>query len=192
MKCRNHPDREARDLCAGCGMPICSDCVGEEGSQGQVFCFPCAMQLSVSEVGTNIKDKRSKLAEKKEEKKKRKWGAFHYFVIISSALILTMWGFILFGGKEPPRSRADFGAQPRVLLFMVDSAIKRYAHYEGNNYPENLDDLIPKYLNMAREDLKYLASLKYQRDPEAGYLLSLANPANEQMRITITPRGIKY
>ncbi|MBW2066633.1 MAG: hypothetical protein JRJ03_17110 [Deltaproteobacteria bacterium] len=192
MKCKNHPDREAGDFCAGCGIPICADCVGEEGDQGTVLCFTCAMQHSLSEVGDTIKDKRAKSVEKRKEKKKKKWGAFQYFVLVSCVLILAMWGFILFGGQEPPRNRADFGAQPRVLLFMVDSAIKRYAHYEGDNYPDELRDLIPKYLNMAREDMKFLGMLKYRRDPEMGYLLTLVNGSKESVNIILTPKGIRY
>ncbi|MBW1997591.1 MAG: hypothetical protein JRJ29_06455 [Deltaproteobacteria bacterium] len=192
MKCKNHPDREARDLCAGCGIPICAECVGEEGERGEVFCFTCAMRLSVSEVGESIKDKRAKSVEKRKEKKKKKWGAFEYFVLVSSVLIVAMWGFILFGGQEPPRSKADFGAQPRVLLFMVDSAIKRYAHYEGDKYPDKISDLIPKYLNMAQEDMRFLGMLKYQKDPEMGYFLTLTNGSKGRGNIMLTPKGIKY
>jgi hypothetical protein len=150
------------------------------------------MVQSVSEVGTTLKDKREKSA-KKKEKEKKKWGPFQYFLVASGVLIVSMWGFILFGGQEVPASRMDFKNQPRILLFMVDGAIKRFASYdEGNKYPEKITDLIPKYLNMAKVDLAHLNSLSYQRDAKVGYRLSLKNPREGQMDISITPQGIQY
>ena len=151
------------------------------------------MDDSVARVETSIKNKKEKSAEKKEiEKKKKKWGPFQYFVIASSVLIVFMWGFILFGGKERPSNRVDFENQQRVLLFMVDAAIKRYAHYEENKYPERLKDLVPGYLNLAESDLHHLGKLSYQKDPKLGYRLSFAKPEDAQMDITLTSEGIKY
>ena len=75
---------------------------------------------------------------------------------------------------------------------MVDSAIKRYAHYEGNMYPDKLMDLIPKYLSIGDKQATQLIGLYYERDPEVGYRLTLANPIPGEMRIIITPSGIQY
>jgi hypothetical protein len=147
------------------------------------------MLHSVSEVGSTLKDKREKSA-KKKEKEQKKWGSFQYFLIVSGIIILSMWGYIIFGGQEVPASRVDFGNQPRILLFMVDGAIKRFAHYEGNQYPEKLTDLIPKYLNIANVDLAHLNSLSYQRDANLGYSLSFKNPREGQMGISINSQGI--
>jgi hypothetical protein len=149
------------------------------------------MLSSVSAVGTSIKGKREKVADEKV-KKKVKLSAFHYFVIGAGVLILAMWGFILFGGVKPPTDTVDVTQNSRVLLFLVDSAIKRYAHYEGNNYPERLTDLIPKYLSLGDSQATQLIGLYYERDPEIGYRLALANPTPGEMRIIITPGGIQY
>ena len=184
MQCKQHADRKAEHFCASCGIPLCSEC-GEESKSGEYFCFQCAMRHSVSEVGTSIKDKLEKSAE-------RKWGPFQYFVIVSSLLIVAMWVFILFGGQERPTNRVDFDSQQRVLLFMVDAAIKRHAHYEGNRYPESLKDLVPGYLNLAESDIRHLEKLIYQKDPNSGYRLSFADPKDAQMNITLTPEGIQY
>ena len=192
MQCKQHPDRKAAHFCASCGIPLCSEC-SEESKSGEWLCFQCAMRHSVSAVGTSIQDKLEKSAEKKEkEKKKRKWGPFQYFVIVSSVLIVAMWGFILFGGQERPTNRVDFNTQQRVLLFMVDAAIKRYAHHEGDRYPERLMDLVPGYLNLAENDLHHLGKLTYQRDAKSGYRLSFAIPKDVQMNIILTSEGIQY
>lgn len=182
----------ATQLCAGCGIPLCDDCA-EEAKPGQYYCFKCAMMASVSEVGTTMQDKREKVAEEKR-KVKKKLTAFHYFIIACGVLILAMWAFILFGGQEPPdmRSKVDFGQNTRVLLFMVDGAIKNYAHSEGNRYPERLLDLIPKYLLFGADQLHHLGTLSYEKDPVIGYRLSLAKPKEGEMDIIISSKGIQY
>ena len=153
------------------------------------------MLQSVSQVGTSLADRREKAKEKiieKEKKKKKEWGPFHYFVIIALVLIAVMWGVILFGGEKAPGKKIDFVKQERVFLFMVNSSIKRYAHYQGNKYPDKLTDLVPRYLPMKKEDLHHLNRLSYSKDPLTGYLLSFAKPKPGGMNIIISSSGIKY
>ena len=192
MKCKNHPDEPATQFCEECRIPLCDDCA-EEIEPGRYYCFKCAMMSSVSAVGTTMLDKRERVAEEKE-KVKKKLTAFHYFIIASSALILAMWGFILFGGQDPPEfeGRMDIASNTRVLLFMVDSGIKSYAHAEGNTYPEKLPDLIPKHLSLEAGQISLLEVLSYKKNPETGYQLSLAHPKPEEMQIIISADGIQY
>jgi hypothetical protein len=107
-------------------------------------------------------------------------------------MILVMWGVILFGGEKAPAGAADLGSQPRVLLFMVDGALKRFAHYEGKPYPPQLTDLIPKYLPLRKDDIALLDKVSYTRDPSLGYRLSLAKPKPGDMNIIISPKGVRY
>lgn len=190
MQCKNHPNRKAEQFCTNCGIPLCADC-SEEIGPGEHYCFECAMIQSVSQIGTSLIDKRQQATEKKL-KKKIKWGPFHYFVVAAAALILVMWGVILFGGQKPPARAVNIAGNERAFLFMVDSAIKRYAHYEGNRYPEKLSQLIPKYLPLGEGQTHYLARLSYQTDPSAGYRLTLLNPKEGEMKIIISPEGIEY
>lgn len=151
------------------------------------------MLVSVSEVGTSVRGKREKLADKKEkDQSRKKVTTFRCFVAISSVMILVMWGVILFGGQKAPAGAADLAGQPRILLFMVDGAIKRYAHYEDNRYPSNLSDLTPKYLSLRKEELPILETLSYTRDFQLGYRLSLSNPKPGEMNLIISPKGIQY
>jgi hypothetical protein len=190
MQCKNHPDRRAEHFCSGCRIPLCADCA-EETKPGEFYCFQCAMLASVSAVGTSIKGKREKIAEHKAKEKKKRT-PFHYFVMVSSVMILVMWGVILFGGQKAPAGAADLGNQPRVLLFMVDGALKRFAHYEGNRYPSQLTELIPKYLSLRQDDIQLLDKVSYVRDPSLGYRLSLAKPKAGDMNIIISPKGVRY
>ncbi|NVM25280.1 MAG: hypothetical protein HWN70_05120 [Desulfobacterales bacterium] len=99
---------------------------------------------------------------------------------------------IIFGGKKPPPRTAEFAKNGRVLLFMVDGAVKRYALYEGNRYPEKLVDLIPGYLPLRDDEASHLERLSYRLDPRAGYRLSLARVKPGEMNIILTPTGVEY
>jgi hypothetical protein len=186
MQCKYHPDRVAEVFCTSCNAPLCTECA-EETTTGQFYCYECAMLHSVSEAGTSIRDKREK-----KRGAKRGWGPFRYFVVLSCVLILVMWGVIIFGGKKPPARTAEFAKKGRVLLFMVDGAIKRYALYEGNRYPEKLADLIPGYLPLRDDEASHLEDLSYRLDPRAGYRLSLARVKPGEMNIILTPTGVEY
>ena len=189
MQCKYHPDRVAEVFCTSCNAPLCKECA-EETKTGEFYCYECAMLHSVSAVGTTIRDKREKGEEKRRVK--RRWGPFRYFVVLSCVLILVMWGVIIFGGKKPPATTAEFAKEGRVLLFMVDGAIKRYALYEGNKYPEKLADLIPEYLPLREDEASHLEKLSYRLDPTAGYRLSLADLNPGQMNIVLTGAGVEY
>jgi hypothetical protein len=190
MQCKHHPKRPAEFFCATCNAPLCKECA-EEVRPREYFCYECAMLHSVSEVGTSMRERREEEEEKKL-KRRRKWGPFHYFVTVSSVLILVMWGVIIFGGQEAPPRSVEHATKGRVLLFMVDGAIRRFALYEGNRYPEQLTDLIPKYLPLRETEIAHLKRLSYQRDVGTGYRLSLANPTPGEMNIVLSPKGIEY
>lgn len=187
MKCKNHPTRNAENFCASCNIPICDDCA-EEVDSGQFFCFNCAMLQTISVVGTSLVDKKTKAQEKRFEKKKKSWGPFHYFVVVSCVFISVMWTVILFGGEKAPGQRIDYAKQGRVFLFMVDSSIKRYYHYENKTYPDELPVLAPRYLPMAKDDLYHLKRLNYKKNAAIGYSLSWANP--KPGSLMISPKGI--
>jgi hypothetical protein len=190
MQCKYHPKRQAVHSCNSCGAPLCPECA-EEVKEKEYYCFQCAMFQTVSGVGTTLKDKREQLIEKRE-KKKKKYGPFHYFLIISSSVILAMWGVILFGGKMAPVGSTSVLQNDRAFLFLVDSAIKKYAHYKNNDFPEQLAALVPTYLPLKKNDLVHLNRLTYQRDPKEGYFLSLSNVKPGEMKIILSVKGIKY
>jgi hypothetical protein len=194
MQCKHHPHKTAEYICAVCNAPLCGECV-EEVKPGVYACFQCAMLQSVSEVGSELANKHETAVEK-ETKKKKRWGPFRYFALVSSVLILVMWGVILFGGKPAPTTAGltlEKGKAGRVLLFLVDSALKRYAHYEGNRFPESLSDLAPKYLQLKESQIPYLNRLSYVRDPnpQVGYRLSLADQGKGEMKIILSLSGIQ-
>jgi len=152
------------------------------------------MLHSISAVGSGLTEKREKAVEKKG-KKKKKWGPFQFFLTVSSTLILVMWAVIIFGGQKAPEKSGvvlERGKANRVLLFLVDGALKRYAHYEGNRYPETLNNLVPKYLQMRKDQTQILDRLSYIKVPRTGYELSIANPRTGDMSIILTPKGVKY
>jgi hypothetical protein len=149
------------------------------------------MFQTVSGVGSSLKDRREKAVEKKLEDKK-KWGPFQYFLVASSALVVVMWGVILLGGQKAPTGSADFAQNERAFLFMVDSAIKRFADDNRKRYPNQLPDLVPKYLRLSEQNLVHLKKLSYLKDSRLGYRLSLANPKPGSMNVVLSSTGLKY
>jgi hypothetical protein len=190
MQCKYHPDRAAEGFCTSCNAPLCAQCA-EQSSTGEIYCYECALLHSVAEVGTSIRDKRQKGEEKRAGKRKR-WGPFRFFVALSAVVIVVMWALIIFGGKQPPARSTEFAKKGRVLLFMVDGAIKRYALSEGNRYPEHLTDLIPAYLPLREGEASHLDTISYRKDTKAGYRLSLARAQPGQMNIILTATGVEY
>lgn len=190
MNCKYHPDRTAEVFCTSCNAPLCTECA-EQGKSGEYYCYECAMLHSISAVGTSLKDRREK-GEERREKAKKKWGPFRYFVIVSTVLIAVMWGVILFGKKPAPPAAAGLVDNDRVLLFMVNGAIKRYALYKGNRYPTTLTELLPDYLSIREGEAVHLKRLRYRPDPKVGYRLSLTTPSPGQMNLILTPKGIEY
>jgi hypothetical protein len=190
MNCKYHPDRKAESFCTSCNAPLCSECV-ERGASGEPYCYECAMLHSLTAVGTSLKKRKSR-GEKRKQQEKKRWGPFGYFVIVSTVLIAVMWGVIIFGGKPSPQRSADFSKKGRVLLFMVDGALKRYAHYEKDMYPIQLSELVPRYLSLQKEEIGYLEKLSYKRDPKLGYRLSIAKPQAGEINVILTPQGLEY
>ena len=190
MNCKYHPDREAEVFCTSCNASLCNECA-EQSSSGDYYCYECAMLHSLTEVGTSIKDRKDKGEERKEKAKKR-WGPFGYFVIVSTVLIAVMWGVILFGKKPAPPASSEVATNDRVLLFMVDGAIKRYALYKNNTYPTELTELLPEYLSIREGEAVSLQRLTYRPDPTVGYRLSLTRPGSGEMNLILTPKGIEY
>jgi hypothetical protein len=149
------------------------------------------MLHSISAVGTTLKDRRDK-GEQRREKAKKRWGPFQYFVIISTVLIAVMWGVIIFGKKPAPASSRELASNDRVLLFMVNGAIKRYALYKDNTYPTELTELLPDYLSLREGEAAYLERLSYEPDPKVGYRLWLVEPGPGEMNLILTAQGIEY
>jgi hypothetical protein len=170
------------------------DIDAEEVRPGEFFCFQCAMLQTIHVGGDKLKDKREQAAQREFTKKKKwEWGWFQYFLLSSSVLILTMWGLILFGQPEKASGRLQKHIKnERVLLFLVDSAIKRYHHYEKKGYPETLTELLPKYLPFEGAQLNQLNRVIYNKDPDVGYRLYLTNPKSGAMHITLTAKGIEH
>ena len=122
--------------------------------------------------------------------RKKKWGMFHLYLLISAALIIAMWGVLIRGGEPPPLRTAHVVERPTVLLFLVDGAIRRYAHYEERGYPERLSDLHPKYVPLRKEELSCLEVLSYSTDPAEGYRLALIDRSAGDVIIMLSPEGI--
>ena len=128
--------------------------------------------------------------EGRDKKKEKGWGLFHLSVLICSALIVALWGVIIRGGEPPPPRTAYVVERPTVLVFLVDTALKRYAHYESGRYPDQLPELLPRYVRLRDEEFPYLKTLSYSTDPTGEYRLALLDRGTGDAIITLSPQGI--
>lgn len=174
MQCQFHPARTAQHFCEGCGKPLCSECSQMILRGSDFYCFQCAILQSVSVFEGPEKGAETEAAPDSALGARR--GPFEYFIAVAAVLTLVMWGVIFFGGLEPPPGRRDFICNDRVLFFVTDNAVKRYARYEGRGYPEDLADLVPRYLPLKKGDMGCLEKLAYRKIPDKGYRLTLADP----------------
>jgi hypothetical protein len=129
-------------------------------------------------------------SKKRKQNQKNNWGLFHLYVLVSAALIIAMWGVIIRGGEPPPARTLHVVERPKVCLFLVNGAIRRYTHYEGRGYPARLSELPPRYLPIPKEKLSCLDTLSYSTDPSGGYRLTLTDPSTGDVIITLSPQGI--
>jgi hypothetical protein len=123
---------------------------------------------------------------------KKHWGAFRISLLISATLIIAMWGLIIRGGEPPPSRTAAVAERPTVLLFLIDTALRRYAHYEKRGYPEQLSDIDPKYVPLRQEELSSLERFPYSTNPAEGYHLGLIDRSTGNVTIVLSPQGIVY
>jgi hypothetical protein len=129
-------------------------------------------------------------AEGQDQKRGNNRGLFHLYVLVTAALIIALWGVIIRGGEPPPPRTAYVVERPIVLLFLVDTAVKRYAHYERGRYPEQLPELLPRYLPIPKEEFSCLDTLSYSTDPSGGYRLTLTDRSTGDVIIMLSPQGI--
>ena len=128
--------------------------------------------------------------EEQDEKREKDWGLFHLYLLICAALIVAMWGVIIRGGEPPPPRTAYVVERPTVLLFLVDTALKRYAHYGRGRYPERLPELLPRYVRLRNGELPCFETLSYSTDPTGGYRLALLDRSAGDEIIVLSPQGI--
>lgn len=113
------------------------------------------------------------------------------FVSVSLLLIFVMIGINVYWRYDLPGVIPGVETRDGSLLFLTDSALRRYALYENNRYPDTLTQLVPRFLPLGPPEARLLAAMNYERDAVSGYLLSLIGAHEAVPELTMTCEGIK-
>jgi hypothetical protein len=162
--CRNHSDRKAVGSCAGCGAPICQQCVSEQRS-GRFLCFDCALDISLDDFSELSKkqrelgnQRRSEVArfQKKKEKKKEK-RAFRIFLIVCFVIIAFESGVLLIDYYLQQKEESSFISSHEMELrynrdvsmndlHLIGTTIESYQSRNNGALPKDLSMLVPDYI----------------------------------------------
>jgi len=207
--CRNHSDRKAVGNCAGCGSPVCQECVSEQRS-GKFLCFDCALDSSLDDF-SELNKKQKELGEqkksevvryqKKKEKKKEK-RAFRIFLIVCLVIIAFEGGVLLVDyylqGKEESSFISSHEMELRYNrdvsvndLHVIGAAIEAYQSENNGELPKDLGMLIPGYLKNLPMDpftgREYIYAIEY-----GGYRVESPNPELHGLRYLVNRNGRIY
>ncbi|MBC7231210.1 MAG: B-box zinc finger protein [Actinobacteria bacterium] len=180
-RCMNHPDREAGRACAGCGKPICEDCVEfleEEGA----YCYDCAVDRQLAEFRGREAEARATGAPGETGKRKVGSRAFLAVAVAAALLIAGASGFIIYkhfafdaapAEGSPEQQEAWSGDDCIINMQEVRLALRAY-HDEHGDYPADLEALGP-YLRVKAACPATQAPYVY-RLKGTGYEIACPNP----------------
>jgi hypothetical protein len=93
---------------------------------------------------------------------------------IGLVLVLVLVGLRFYWDRTELRSARTLDLNnPVELLAEFQAILARYSVANGNSYPDSLQELIPRYLNDAAENIGVLRYLEYNLNAREGYLLRI-------------------
>jgi hypothetical protein len=93
---------------------------------------------------------------------------------IGLALVLVLVGLRFYWDRTELRSAMTLDVNnPVELLAEFQAILARYSVANGNSYPDSLQELLPRYLNDAAENIGVLRYLEYNLNEREGYLLRI-------------------
>ena len=207
--CRNHSDREAVGVCAGCGAPICQHCISEQRS-GKFLCFDCALDGSLddfSELNKKQRElgeqKRSEVArsQKKKEKKKEK-RAFRIFLTVCLVFIALEGGVLLVDYYLQQKDESSFISSHEMELrynrdvsvndlHVIGTAIEMYQLHNNGELPKDLNSLMTEYVQKLPTDPITGSEYAYVIEG-GGYRIESPNPELYGLRYLVNRNGRVY
>lgn len=180
-RCDNHPDREAGRACAGCGKPICDDCV-ELLEGDDAYCYDCAVDRQLAEF--RGREAEALAVRKEDGAEKRKVGSRAFLAAAAAIAILIAGatGFILYKhfalnaapAEGSPQQRETWSGDDCAMNMQeVRLALRSYREDHGS-YPSSLEGLAG-YLEVEAECPATGAPYLY-KTAGAGYEISCPNP----------------
>ncbi|MGD8995491.1 MAG: hypothetical protein PVH34_09775 [Syntrophobacterales bacterium] len=174
MGCVYHPDKDSIAYCDQCEAELCEGCTVRV-EDGRTVCHRCMLALSLNDVKSE-----TTIREQEEEDRRvglqKKWRPSYIVSVltIGLVLVLVLVGLRFYWDRTELRSARTLDLNnPVELLAEFQAILARYSVANGNSYPDSLQELIPRYLNDAAENIGVLRYLEYNLNAREGYLLRI-------------------
>ncbi|MGD8254325.1 MAG: hypothetical protein PVI73_15910 [Syntrophobacterales bacterium] len=174
MGCVYHPDIDSIAYCDQCEAELCEGCTVRV-EDGRTVCHRCMLALSLNDVKSE-----TTIREQEEEDRRvglqKKWRPSYIVSVltIGLVLVLVLVGLRFYWDRTELRSARTLDLNnPVELLAEFQAILARYSVANGNSYPDSLQELIPRYLNDAAENIGVLRYLEYNLNAREGYLLRI-------------------
>lgn len=193
MGCVYHPHSEATRFCDQCEADLCDICVVRSES-GRILCNRCMVALSVEDV--KAEEAERKLAEEARRLGlAKKWRPTYIQAVltIGALLALLLIGLRFYWSSPVPHRKVILNpASPMRLFATLQTALEYYAITNGGRYPDNLNELLPKYIDDISQNRKVLRQLKYELDLREGYVLKMRDKAPFPGKdLVVTAKGVR-
>ena len=174
MGCIYHPDIDSVAYCDQCEAELCEGCTLRV-ENGRTVCHRCMLALSLNDVKSE-----TSMREQEEEDRRvglqKKWRptCIESVLTIGLVLVLVLVGLRFYWDRTELRSAKTLDVNnPVELLAEFQAILARYSVANGNSYPDSLQELLPRYLNDAAENIGVLRYLEYNLNEREGYLLRI-------------------
>ena len=174
MGCVYHPEVDSVAYCDQCEAELCEGCTLRV-EDGRTVCHRCMLALSLNDVKSE-----TTMREQEEEDRRvglqKKWRPTYIALVltIGLALVLVLVGLRFYWDRTELRSAMTLDVNnPVELLAEFQAILARYSVANGNSYPDSLQELLPRYLNDAAENIGVLRYLEYNLNEREGYLLHI-------------------
>ena len=174
MSCVYHPDIDSVAYCDQCEAELCEGCTLRV-ENGRTVCHRCMLALSLNDVKSE-----TTMREQEEEDRRvglqKKWHPTYIVSVltIGLVLVLVLVGLRFYWDRTELRSAITLDVNnPVELLAEFQAILARYSVANGNSYPDSLQELLPRYLNDAAENIGVLRYLEYNLNEREGYLLRI-------------------
>ncbi len=154
-----------------------------------MVCHRCLVAVSLKDVKSKT-DPRRRARPPRRFSPSRLWPpSYLQAVLISGALaVFVLLGLQLFWSQSlPPRQIILHPERPAQVLADLQFALEQYAAAHGDQYPETLFRLLPRYLADVSETRRSLRAVDYRLDQSTGYRLRFkgqTNPLTENLVVT--------
>lgn len=152
--CRNHPERETAQTCAGCGDPFCDGCLVR--FEKLLLCEQCkARFLTGVDEGPRPPRAAATRVARERQRARGEGGRPLDWVFGCTALVFAgLFGIVIITTIAEPWAafRADRQTNTAIeRLVQIGAAMERYRADHGG-YPGTLEELLPTYLTEIPED----------------------------------------